>query len=457
MSVFSVPPVTEIRASFQHKPESYEVDLHPTRQAILKIRKKLIANLASLTCDIPNSNNNWKWVLMSAEEYLLSQCRQHGIDPNSKVKVKLGKETGKIFARPIVKPAGIYEAPETDNVAKVHIAESKHNRASANFTHYSHTNLACVLDILDAVPVALVTHIYPDEDDAHQASALEMLQALEKRFATLRATDVSKITDLFDAPYDTGGTIDEYLRRQNGCIKKLRDTKYAFNMDMAVLKCVHHMELLPQLTLQVRTWNAMPEEEHTWANFASFFTDAMQTLHYEEATLADAGIHNPSTTAVANLAHANSDHQALLLEHQAHLAALQQQIATLTATTLKNQSTVPPKTITVDAQTFAGSTVDTKSLVDIIKDTIIQQSKSSNRNRASTRNDTNRTSTTTRASRKYSNNNYCWTHGADIHHNHTSATCEHRSDGHQADATIDNRKGGSTKNLKLLRPHSNSS
>ena len=58
MSVFAVPPVTEIRASFQHKPDSYEVDLHPTRQAILKNRKNLIANLASLTCDIPNSNNN---------------------------------------------------------------------------------------------------------------------------------------------------------------------------------------------------------------------------------------------------------------------------------------------------------------------------------------------------------------------------------------------------------------
>ena len=100
MSVFSVPPVIEIRASFQHKPESYEVDLHPTRQAILKIRKKLMSNLASLPCDIPNSNNNWKWVLMSEEEYPLAQCRQHGIDPTSKAKVKLGKETGKIFKCP---------------------------------------------------------------------------------------------------------------------------------------------------------------------------------------------------------------------------------------------------------------------------------------------------------------------------------------------------------------------
>ena len=60
MSVFAVPPVTEIRTSFQYKPESYEVDLHPAHQAILKIRKILMANLAGLTRDIPSSNNKWK-------------------------------------------------------------------------------------------------------------------------------------------------------------------------------------------------------------------------------------------------------------------------------------------------------------------------------------------------------------------------------------------------------------
>ena len=52
MSIFEVPPVTEIKASFQHKPESYEVDLHPTCQAILEIQKKLMANLT-------NNNNKY--------------------------------------------------------------------------------------------------------------------------------------------------------------------------------------------------------------------------------------------------------------------------------------------------------------------------------------------------------------------------------------------------------------
>ena len=83
--------------------------------------------------------------------------------------------------------------------------------ASANYTHFSHTNLACVLDIIDAVSDAIVAHLFPDEEDITQALALEILQALKTRFATLRAINVSKITTIFDAPYGTGGTIEEYL------------------------------------------------------------------------------------------------------------------------------------------------------------------------------------------------------------------------------------------------------
>ena len=259
----------------------------------------------------------------------------------------------------------------------------------------------CVLDIINAVLDAIVTHLFPDNEDANQASALEMLQALEKRFATLCATNVVKITAIFDAPYDTGATIDEYLPHQNNCIKKLCGTKFAFNMYTEILTCVHHMELLPQLTLQVRSWNAQPDRKHTLPNFCTFFTNAMQTLHYEEATLAQPGIHNPSSgTDVANLAQAHIGRQALLLEHQVYLAAMQQQMAALTTDNLQLHSAQAhhanlPKTITVDAQTFVGSTVDTKFLVEIIQQTINQQSRQANRNRSG---GSSRKSSTTRSS-----------------------------------------------------------
>ena len=38
---------------------------------------------------------------------------------------------------------------------------------------------------------------------------------------------------------------------------------------------------------------------------------------------------------------------------------------------------------------------------------------------------------------------YCWTHGLTKHPEHTSATCNHPSSGHQLNATLDRRMGGS--------------
>ena len=102
----------------------------------------------------------------------------------------------------------------------------------------------------------------------------------------------------------------------------------------------------------------------------------MQTLHYKEATLAHAGIYNSSSgTDIANLAQAHTKSQTLLLlEHQAHLTAMQQQLADLTATNLQLRPTQAPaeappspKTITIITQTFAGTTVDDKYLVDLLQ------------------------------------------------------------------------------------------
>jgi hypothetical protein len=40
------------------------------------------------------------------------------------------------------------------------------------------------------------------------------------------------------------------------------------------------------------------------------------------------------------------------------------------------------------------------------------------------------------------NNNYCWSHGHQVHKDHMSATCKARKDGHQYMATKDNTIGG---------------
>ena len=55
----------------------------------------------------------------------------------------------------------------------------------------------------------------------------------------------------------------------------------------------------------------------------------------------------------------------------------------------------------------------------------------------------------TRSTRRWENDNYCWSCGFDI--KHTSATCKYIKDvtNHKAEATAMNPMGGSTRNLHL--------
>ena len=40
---------------------------------------------------------------------------------------------------------------------------------------------------------------------------------------------------------------------------------------------------------------------------------------------------------------------------------------------------------------------------------------------------------------------YCWTHGSSINIKHTSSTCKNKAEGHQDNATTENKMGGSEK------------
>ena len=56
----------------------------------------------------------------------------------------------------------------------------------------------------------------------------------------------------------------------------------------------------------------------------------------------------------------------------------------------------------------------------------------------------------TRTKIRYQNDNYCWTHGCDLSESHTTGNCNYRPDGHVEDATLQDRKGGSTKGISLV-------
>ena len=55
-----------------------------------------------------------------------------------------------------------------------------------------------------------------------------------------------------------------------------------------------------------------------------------------------------------------------------------------------------------------------------------------------------------RTVRLYNNDNYCHTHGYDIHPDHTGATCNTPGPNHQVTATVNDNMGGSQRNRNLV-------
>jgi hypothetical protein len=106
---------------------------------------------------------------------------------------------------------------------------------------------------------------------------------------------------------------------------------------------------------------------------------------------------------------------------------------------------------------LAGLTATNKALTQLMtkKDTEISALKKKlqdshgggnyNRNRTAP-NTRNRDST----KQRYTNDNYCWTHGFNIHNTHTSQSCNFPIEGHQRKATPTNTKGGSNANKEKV-------
>ena len=55
-----------------------------------------------------------------------------------------------------------------------------------------------------------------------------------------------------------------------------------------------------------------------------------------------------------------------------------------------------------------------------------------------------------RTRRRFSNDNYCWSHGWDVSRTHDSTNCRHQKEGHKTEATRSNTMNGSDTNKNLL-------
>ena len=141
----------------------------------------------------------------------------------------------------------------------------------------------------------------------------------------------------------------------------------------------------------------------------------------------------------------NSTVAALLTKRDNKFEALNQKFEALLPSTT-GKPTPPPVQINLASDLVSVMTELTKTLSS--SGFSNSTSSSSNSKRSNNRNKG------PRLTRMFQTDNYCWSHGSDLAGDHTSANCNNKKTGHQADATIDDRKNGSKRYFALVRPNS---
>ena len=162
----------------------------------------------------------------------------------------------------------------------------------------------------------------------------------------------------------------------------------------------------------IEKWYARPVGEHTWTNFKTHFEEAREMIK----KVRGADMRNSAFQQVNFVAN----------EVRAEIAQTQESILQAIAEnqTATNSEYEEPSEV-VNAATTETTQLAILQLLKQIKDDMKQC-----------------TSTSRNPRRKF----YCWTHGACCH---KSSDCRNKKDGHQDDATFNNKKNGSTKGCNV--------
>lgn len=315
--------VDKIRTSFQIQPYGYAIQYPPTRDAVLKIRRSISKNLVSLPCKIHGSLNNWRWLVMTNEEYLQEQCTRHEIDYDSTKLVEAHTKNGLLFKRPTV------EAPPMYNRALKGMARMKavddYKTACSQYSSRCFIEQAIIKDIQDAVPVSMLAMFTDSDGIIVNSTPLQVLELLETSHCKIRPSDIEAIETAFRQPFEDC-TIDEYFRRQNECIEQLADSGLPIRPKTAIYVCLGKFQKLSYLKDACIAWETLeapmlePLTTTNWKSFCEHFSTAVynHSSHDVIDDVGDLGVGNLACVEKRKIAKKDS---AKLKKDSAKLAA----------------------------------------------------------------------------------------------------------------------------------------
>ena len=215
-------------------------------------------------------------------------------------------------------------------------------------------------------------------------------------------------------PFDAGKPIEELFEQIEDAVENADAANAPYNTTQIVSRAYLLVFKTGMYNEACRDWRKKSIATQTWANFKVDFTKAHRDLLQQRATQP-----NPfqeANTALANF-QARTDE---IFEHMTN-----ETVDTTAISTLTDQN----ETLTSQ---LANATTDLTTMKDLVQKLCQQVDDLKLQNR-------------TRPNRNKNNKSYCWTHGRTRNNSHTSKTCRNKAKGHNDDATLENRLGGSNR------------
>jgi len=254
----------------------------------------------------------------------------------------------------------------------------------------------------------------------------QIFQHLFDSYGTISEQDLEDNMLKTFEPFDNSDDIEYLFQRMEDCADVAEEGGSQLSNEHVIGTTLNLIKKTGVYQLECREWKAKPALDKTWQNLKDFFTLAQRVLRKE------------NTLTSGRQGYANNAEEKY--EEEQHSAA--SALVNLATATASDRETIASLTSTNANLINQMQEKDTK-INDLQKQLAAALGNNNNNNTNYNNNNNNNNYNNRSGKKRFSNTNYCWTHGYDMHDTHTSASCKTKAEGHQDGATVKNNMNGS--------------
>jgi len=392
----------------------------PTLISITKARREISRQLQSKVCADPETKDHGQsFLVWESSDWL-----------------KKRQVTNVIVPPP---NPGVY-------VGTTHNALEVHRTANLAYKRYKEAQAAAKKMIMHAFKEHHFLELQDDNGDIIGYTARELFAHLIDQYVQLEdiADQVTELHKQLEQAYDPTDEPQVYYKAVQDAKLTLESLNQTIDDDTLIRHGMNQFKGHMDLRLDIKAWKKFASADKTWKKFKSHFTKAINDNRNDLGTLKAVGIAN----AVKEQVSQNKENQQLLAqatdEANDKIEQLEKQQAQLFAAFMAKQPQSQPP-----LQPLQDSTAATiKALTDKIN-RLEAANSGGGGSRGGQKNYPSNGKDGIRTTRRWNNDNYCWTCGFDIKHNSTTCRYIKEPTKHQSLATASDTMGGSTRNLHL--------